>query len=422
MADSSIPLSELLARVAGTLRETMPGPFWIIAEILEMHVNQRGHCYLELVEKNPDDHSILARARATIWASKFNMLRPYFEASTGTPLKSGLKILCRGTVEFHPQFGFSINLTDIDPAYTLGDLARKKQEVIRKLREEGVMDMNREIPFPTVPQNIAVISSEGAAGYGDFMDTLYGNSHGYMFHTRLFQSVMQGEEAPSSIMRALDRIFGEADRFDCVVIIRGGGSRADLECFNDYELSYYITQFPLPVVTGIGHERDESVADLVAARSLKTPTAVAEFFVDQLLAFEFTLGSLLEQLSSLVSRTVQKHRLLIERYSADAGHLCTGLIRKERERLERSELSLERGAGAFIRSRKDRLLLMETRNMLVDPLNVLKRGYSITLHDGRALTGIDRIRKGDILETRLRDGTVMSRTEKTIQTHGKGKN
>ena len=421
MAEGSLSLSELLERVGKTLKKEFPGSHWIMAEILELHVNQRGHCYLELIEKSTDSDAIRARARATIWASRFNMLRPYFETTTGVPLKSGIKLLCKGSVEFHAQYGFSINISDIDPAYTLGDLARKKQEVIGKLREEGIMDMNREIPFPAVPQRVAVLSSDSAAGYGDFMDSIRNNRQGYYLHTRLFRATMQGDEAPASLMQALDEVFSTMDEYDCVVIIRGGGSRADLECYNNYDLAYYITQFPLPVITGIGHERDESVVDMVAARGLKTPTAVAEFLVDQLLAFEFRLSAYLEKLSGSVNHTVQHQRVLLERLAGNLSHLSRGFLQRQQERLQQSTQTMRRGIGGLITRHSDHLSLLETRNQLVNPDNVLKRGYSMTLHRGKTITGIEGIGPEDILETRLHRGTVMSKVEKTTSNHGKRK-
>ncbi len=422
MQGSSISLSELLGRVAKTLKRELPGSQWILAEIMELHVNQRGHCYLELIEKGPDDGAVLARARGTIWASKYNMLRPFFETATGMQLKSGIKLLCKGSVEFHPQYGFSINVTDIDPAYTLGDLARKKQEVIRRLREEGVMEMNQEVPLPAVPQRIAIISSESAAGYGDFIQSIAGNSQGYHFQTRLFQAVMQGDQAPASVMGALDLVFETENDYDCVVIIRGGGSRADLECFNDYDLAYHITQFPLPVITGIGHDRDESVVDLVASKGLKTPTAVAEFLVNQLLSFEFRISALHDKLSASVNRTVQHHRMLLERFSGDLTHLSRQTWQRENERLQHASVNMQKGIAAMLERKRDHLALLEKRNELVNPENVLKRGFSMTLHKGRTITTTEGISPGDTIETRLHKGTVYSKAEKTISENDKREN
>jgi exodeoxyribonuclease VII large subunit len=420
MSEGSISLSELLSQVKHALEKEFPDSCWIVAEILELHENRSGHCYLELIEKSAENDTLLARARGTIWASRYSMLRPFFETTTGTRLKSGIKILCRASVEFHAQYGFSLNIIDIDPSYTLGDLAQKKQEVIRKLREDGVMDMNKEIPFPVVPQRIAVISSEGAAGYGDFMETIQNNSQGFLFYTRLFPAVMQGDEVPGSITAALDKVFESVHEFDCVAIIRGGGSKADLESFNHYELAYYITQFPLPVITGIGHERDESVADMVAACGLKTPTAVAEFLVDQLLAFEFRLSALHDQLTTLVKQIVQSRSTMLERYRVDLEHFTRGTLQRRSDRLQQFRLLLEKGTDSNLIRKKDHLTLLETRVELVNPDNILKRGFSMTLLEGKSIRKVQHVKPGDLLETRLYDGTIFSKADKLLKRDDKG--
>jgi len=420
MSGNKLTLSALLTQVKEALAEHMPGQYWIVAEILELHENRNGHCYLELIEKHPENDSLLARAKATIWSSRYGMLRPYFESSTNTRLKSGIKLLCRVSAEFHPQYGFSLNITDIDPAYTLGDLARQKQEVISRLRKEGVFDMNREIPFPEVPQNIAVISSETAAGYGDFMDTLISNSQGFHFNTKLFPATMQGEGAPASIMAALDQIHESEESFDCVAIIRGGGSKADLESFNHYDLAYFVTQFPLPVMSGIGHERDESVTDMVAACALKTPTAVAEFLVDRLLSFEFRLAGLHDQLAALVMNRVQGHISRIERYRGDLVHLSRGMLTKHGKQLAQAEQSLHRELEVMYQRNKGHLTLLEKRTELVNPENILKRGYSLTLMDGKTLSSAREVKQGSLLETRLYQGTIVSTVEQ-IRKDGKRK-
>ena len=406
-------LSELLGQVKGALEKELPDQYWVIAEIMELHENR--HCYLELIEKSEENDSLLAKVRATIWASRYSMLRPFFEASTGTQLKSGIKILCKASVEFHPQYGLSLNITDIDPSYTLGDLARKKQEVIQRLRKEGVYDMNREIPFPLVPQRIAVISSETAAGYGDYRETIQNNRHGFRFHTTLFPAVMQGDEAPGSITTAMELIYESESDFDCVVLIRGGGSKADLESFNHYDLAYFITQFPLPVITGIGHERDESVADMVAHKGLKTPTAVAEFLVDQLLAFEFRLSALLDRLSSSVRNRVQSDLSRLERYGEGMMHLSRSLLEKQSEQLRQSELRLRRELTNLLERKGDYLALLKKRAELVDPRNILKRGYSMTLLEGKSVSSIKNIEPGILLETRLYKGSIISKVEHTSE-------
>jgi len=410
-------LSELLGQVKGALEKELPDHYWVIAEIMELRENR--HCYLELIEKSEENDSLLARVRATIWASRYDMLRPFFEASTGSPLKSGIKILCKASVEFHPLYGLSLNITDIDPSYTLGDLARKKQEVIQRLRKEGVFDMNRELLFPLVPQRIAVISSETAAGYGDFSESIMHNSHGFHFHTTLFPAVMQGDEAPASISSAMEKIYESESDFDCVVMIRGGGSKADLESFNHYDLAYFITQFPLPVITGIGHERDESVADMVAHHGLKTPTAVAEFLVDQLLAFEFRLSALADRLSSSVRNRVQHDLSRLERYQGDIMHLSRGLLQRQSEQLRQIRERLQRELSIQMDKKGDYLALLEKRTELVDPRNILLRGYSMTLTEGKALRSIRNIKPGSLLETRLHDGSIISKVEPSSKTNDK---
>ena len=413
LSGEGMSLSACLARVGNMVKEHLSGSMWIRAEILEMHVNRSGHCYLELIEKDAGTENIIAKARATIWASRFGMLRPYFETSTGSPLKSGIKLLVRGSIEFHPVYGFSIQITDIDPAYTLGDLERRKQEVIRKLNEEGVFGMNREVPFPVVPQHVAVISSQTAAGYGDFMDTLASNPRGFFLITRLFPAVMQGDDAPDSIISALDEVHQSGEEYDCVAIIRGGGGRADLECYNSYELAYYITQFPLPVVTGIGHERDQSVADLVAAAALKTPTAAAEFLLEKMLSFEMLLARSGERLASFTGKLLREHAFRLERLGTGLALFSKSLLQGRSEQVNQFSMRLVTGTKQLLERKAETLSHFEKRRLLADPQQILKRGYSISLVDGKAIRNIHDLKKGMSLETRLAKGRVFSTVDKT---------
>lgn len=293
-------LSELNGLVRKVVTDAFPEKLWVVAEISEMKTNRNGHCYLVLVEKDMATDTILAQARATIWSYTFRMLRPYFETTTGQVLIEGLKILVNVSVEFHELYGYSLNIYDIDPTYTLGDMARRRREIIARLTEEGVADMNKEVEFPYVPQKIAVISSETAAGYQDFVNHLANNQGGYVFYPKLFPAVMQGSQAESSIIEALDHIYRYDDFFDAVVIIRGGGSQLDLSCFDNYNLAYHITQFPLPVITGIGHEKDNTIVDLVAHTRLKTPTAVAEFLIGEVARFDLQIDELENKMIDLV--------------------------------------------------------------------------------------------------------------------------
>ena len=276
-------------------------PIWVKAEISEMTVNRSGHCYLDLIETEPGTDTVIARCRATIWSYTFRMLKPYFETTSGQAFSEGLKVLLQAKVEYHEVFGFSLNIRDIDPVYTLGDLARQRREIIRKLQDDGVFEMNKELELPVVTQRIAIISSPTAAGLQDFLDQLHNNLHQFVFYTKLFPAVMQGNEAPRSIMNALDLIFEYEEMFDAVVIIRGGGAQIDLACFDQYELAFNVAQFPLPVITGIGHDKDDTVIDMVAHTRMKTPTAVAEFLISGALQFSQQLNELKNHFIELVN-------------------------------------------------------------------------------------------------------------------------
>ena len=268
--NQAISLYELLHNVRAELKNSFATPVWVVAEIIEFGQRSNGHCYMELVEKDQDTERMTAKVKATIWANVYARLSPYFESVTGESLHAGLKVMLRVTVEMHELYGLSLNVLDIDAQYTLGDIAQQRAKVIAQLTADGVIDMNKQIPLPFVVQRIAVVSSDTAAGWGDFVNQLENNDFGYKFHVELFPALMQGDGAAESIIAAMDKIFSQMDEFDAVAIMRGGGSKSDLSCFDNYELSYYAAQFPLPILTGIGHERDDSVLDLVANTRLKT--------------------------------------------------------------------------------------------------------------------------------------------------------
>src|SRR5664279_3791801 len=281
-----VSLTELQLIIRDTLYMSFPDSYWVMAEISEINENSAGHCYLELIEKNPDETNVRARVKAIIWSNRYRFLKAFFEDSTGEQLRNGIKILVKTRIEYHEVYGLSLIISDIDPAFTLGEMALKLQLIIKKLEQEGVFSMNKELPFPIAPQRIAVISSKNAAGYSDFVNHLTNNSYGYVFYTCLIESSLQGPDAERSIISALDKIALNSHLFDLAVIIRGGGSQSDLSWLDNYNIAYHVTQFPLPVVTGIGHDKDISVADMVANRSLKTPTAVADFLIDSVAASE----------------------------------------------------------------------------------------------------------------------------------------
>ena len=449
----TMKLSDLQEEIREIIQNSFGVPRWISCEIMDITQNYSGHCYLDLIEKDDKSDKVLARARATIWASSYRMLKPYFETSTGYELSSGIKILVLARVEFHPVFGLSLNIQDIDPAYTLGDVERKKREIIQRLEKEGVLDMNKEIPLTIVPQKIAVISSLTAAGYEDFLDQLKENPYGYQFYTRLFPAVMQGENAELSIIGSLEKIFEFESHFDAVVIIRGGGSKSDLACFDSYDLAFHVSQFPLPVITGIGHEQDDTITDMVAHTRLKTPTAVAGFFIDKLASFE---GELEEFQDSLIKTTVtilneQKLRLQLYQQKYISGSAAMVHARQEyllkltgnaRFRVQQQLRSNDklitrfmeqlRSTAKYIPQRKtiesvhiiQRFLQLihnrlegedkrlEDYHRLVayaEPGQILKMGFSISRMDGKALKDVKNAGPGNIVETELYRGKFKSK-------------
>jgi exodeoxyribonuclease VII large subunit len=445
-------LSELNLDIQSVIHEHFPETIWIVAEISEIKVNSAGHCYLDLIEKDEKSDKIKARARATIWSFAFRMMKPYFESTTGYELKQGIKILINVKVEFHEIYGYSLNITDIDPTYTLGDIERKRQEIILRLQKEGVFNMNKELSLSPVPQKIAIISSETAAGYEDFVNQLENNPLGYVFYHCLFPAIMQGEQAETSIIQSFERIFRYSDFFDAVVIIRGGGSKADLATFDNYNISYYITQFPVPVLTGIGHEQDETIADMVAHTRLKTPTATAEFLINRIFEFEQILNqsetrlerltrilinlhqkamdSLQQQAISAIKMRMQYQTDRLDSLSDKIKLTTTGLmtkIRLEWSHLSRSLYPAVRSRISFhsmvlenfvatLRSSTDKVIdinknhldLLSQRNADLDPQKIFERGYSITMLKGQALKDSQLVRKGDIIDTKLLYGKLSS--------------
>ncbi len=336
-ANERLSLSELNGAVKIVISAGFTSPVWVIAEISEINIHSNGHCYLTLIEKGESEDRIVAQARATIWSYTFRILRPFFETTTGQQLTDGIKVLLQVSVEFHEMYGFSLNVRNIDPTYTLGDQARKRREIIQRLTDEGVLTMNKELELPLVPQRIAVISSSTAAGYEDFLEQLSTNAKGFHFYTKLFPAVMQGNQAEQSIVDALDRIYPYENFFDLVVIIRGGGSQVDLSCFDNYNVAYHVTQFPLPVLTGIGHEKDDSIVDLVAHTKLKTPTAVAEFILDGAAAFEDRINLLEQEAIGLVENRMDEAKNSLEGLTRNLSLVIRNLLgNKKKELMQRT--------------------------------------------------------------------------------------
>ncbi len=471
--DQKLTLSELNEQIKNALEGAFKAAVWVVAEVSELKENRNGHCYLELIEKQGSE--IVARTRATIWSYTYRMLKPYFETTTGQFFMHGIKILVQVTVEFHPAFGLSLNIKDIDPVYTVGDMAMQRKEIINRLQAEGVFEMNKELELPLVPQKIAVISSATAAGYQDFMNQLENNEFGFRFYAKLFQATMQGIETVPSIIKALERIFQYEDFFDAVVIIRGGGATADLSSFDNYDLAYNITQFPLPIITGIGHEKDDTIVDLVAHTRLKTPTAVAEFFINGMERFydimlemeneivritrekiEFQQNKL-EKIAGTINRSVSEFindkqvqltktgnifRRNVNQFSFQKSYELNGMkhsletvvllqfavtktrLGQKRETLkhvvaesllrEKAEINhlkdlVVSQSGKMIFREQERIHFNENTARLVNPENILKRGFSITLKDGKIVKSINQLNINEEITTRMADGKVKSK-------------
>ena len=413
--EGSISLTELQGLIRDKIYEALPGSFWVVAEIAEMKVQSAGHCYLELTGSDTPGGRVTARARATIWASKYRSLSTFFNASTGIPLRAGITILFRATVEYHELYGLSLNISEIDPAYTAGDMALRREAIIRRLTAEGVLTMNRGVPMTPYPRNIAVVSSSKAAGYQDFINQLINNPYGYVFRPVLFEAVMQGETTAASVTEALDKIAEEPGRFDVVAIIRGGGSTTDLSWFDSYEIAYHVTQFPLPVLTGIGHEKDQSVTDMVAWRALKTPTAVAGFITERTLDCENRIIGMAETLATLVTGALDaagEHLSSLQNRTAATARL---IVRVKQEKLAYHRENLRRAALGVIRKAKESTDRVEDSLRHLDPAGVLKRGYTLTSRNSIIIQSAADLEPGDIIKTHFADGTASSKVEKIIK-------
>ena len=384
-SEKHISLFELNRLLRETIESELPDEYWVEAELSECR-ESRGHCYMELIEKDERTATPIAKASAKCWASKWTVVRPYFERTTGQQLHTGMKVLLKVYAQFHEAYGFSWIVTDIDPTYTLGDMARKRQEIIRQLKEEGVFDLQKELSLPLFCQHVAVISSETAAGYGDFCNQLSNNAYGFQFQTWLFPATMQGEGVEQSIIQALNRINAVSDEFDCVVIIRGGGATSDMSGFDTLALAENVANFPLPIITGIGHERDESILDMISFQRVKTPTAAAEFLISHLSEVLEVINDSQERITRLFSIVKTRQEAKIDTLYNQISMILMRNIAEKRHRLE----------------------ILEEKTRSLDPQVLLKRGYSITLHNGKAVRDPQQLQKGDEIETRIEKGTIKS--------------
>ena len=431
MESATLSLYELNNLVRSVLEAELDGEYWLEAELSEVRLASNGHCYVEFVQKDGSGRTLVARARGTIWARVYNLLVPLFERATGERLRAGMKVRVQVTVGFHELYGYALNVVDIDPAYTLGDMAQRRREILARLEADGIAADNQALPLPALMKRVAVVSSATAAGYGDFCDQLEHNDYGLCFQTELFPAVMQGTNVEESVLAALEAIMDRADEFDVVVIIRGGGATSDLSDFDTYPLAAAVAQMPLPVIVGIGHERDETVLDYVAHTRVKTPTAAAAFLIqhgaDQLAA----LQTLATTFQTLAARRLQYQQERLQRLTATLPRAFALVHERQGRRLdslgarlgmaaqrhlltchrqlERQSDGIGQHARLQLRDARTRLQLLQGRLEALDPVLQLRRGYSLTYTaDGRLLRSAAHVPPGTTLTTRLADGTLTS--------------
>lgn len=445
-------LFQLNNMIKKALSKAFPTTIMLVAEIAEMNTNRTGHCYLNLIEKSEQDDSIKAQARATIWASTYRIIESYFQSATGRKLEKGLKVLVSVEIVFHEAYGFSLNIKDIDPSFTLGDLERKKREILKRLETEGVINMNKEVQMPFHPKKIAIISSPTAAGYGDFINQLENNPNGFYFAHRLFPAIMQGDNATESIINALDKIYQYENFFDVVVLIRGGGSSTDLSCFDTYELALNITQFPLPIIAGIGHERDITIADTVAHTRVKTPTAAASFIINKVAEIESFIIDKEARFCEGVDYIVKSNTNIIKHLSEVFAPKVQTLLRQETGKLNLFQSNIRTYSRAFLKDKNNatkrltenidknirhkllrgidllntyphRLkrgvhhsILNEKKELenyktiitLSNPENLLRKGYSLTYINGKLVKDIKDVEIGQEVCTKINGGNITS--------------
>lgn len=431
--NNAITLREFNNRIKRLLNNPAVCNCWICADLSDVNV-RGGHCYLELLEKDERTGATVAKMRGIIWANRFAYLRQKFVQVTGQDLRSGLKVMLEVSVNYHEQYGISLIITDIDPSYTLGDMERLRREILTRLKAEGIIDMNKQLEFPVVPQRIAIVSAAGAAGYGDFMNQLHHNAYGLQFYTCLFPAVMQGKETVASVTAALDRINSHIDLFDCVVIIRGGGSTSDLNSFDDYNLAANVAQFPLPVVVGIGHERDVTILDYVACRRVKTPTAAAELLIGCGVEALARIDELRETIVSIAREYITEAQLQMQYLTSTIPLVAGNIVERNRTRLQhimqivpltaQSRIAqgnerllfflkqMQQASAQTIMREKMRLTAIYEKVQILSPQNTLRRGYSLTTVNGHAVTDASQLAAGDTITTHLANGTVTSTINK----------
>lgn len=381
--EQSYSLTEFCSLIENELHDRFAATYWVNAEIAQL--SEKGHCYLELVEKAPNG-LFAAKMRATCWSNTWQLIKAYFLQETGKIPEAGMQVLVEVSVSFHPVYGLSLNIHNIDPRFTLGDLARQRQLTLERLEKEGVLEMNKSLTLPTIIRRIAVVSAEGAAGYGDFCHQLSNNEYRLLFSTRLFPAVMQGEQAPRSIIAALNAIAAQEEDFDIVVIIRGGGSSTDLTCFDDYALAAHCAQFPLPILSGIGHTRDVSIVDIVVHLALKTPTAVAEAIISH-------------NADELLKLQDLRRRLAL---------VATRMVSTRRQEIEKMQMMLQYTISATCQSERNKLKMIEQKISLCSPEQIFRKGYSLTLSNGKVVKQAAELQPGMTITSVFSDSEVQS--------------
>lgn len=451
--EQQLTLSELQQLIKNAIYIDVPGSYWVVAEVSEIKVNSySGHCYLELVEKDILGVNVRSRIKATIWRNNYSAISRRFEKETGQTIKNGTKILLKCTVEYHELYGISLSVSDINPSFTMGEIEAQRRAIIKQLTDEGIFEMNKCIVFPILPQRIAIISSENAAGYIDFINHLKNNPEGYIFSTILFETIMQGEATEGAVIASLDSIASSANDFDVVVMIRGGGSKSDLAWFDNYKIAYYVTQFPLPVLTGIGHDKDNSITDMVAYQSFKTPTATANFLIDCFSVIDSHLTRIGLTIQNIAGSYITKNRNMIESDKArlfSASNLLirhsdrklttiksdllnngkkeisseksvidklenrlqngsTGYCERLTDNVKNRQLQLRELSLSFILHKKTDIKLLSNGLNNLNPENVLKRGFTLSYKNGVIIKNVSELECNDVIETRFRDGKAIS--------------
>ena len=401
-------LFELNHIIRSVLESSLDEEYWVEGEFADASVGFGGHFYGEMVQKDEQGRNIVARARVTCWARNYNIISLRFQKETGEMLRRGLHVKLLVRVTFHEQYGYALNILDVDSSFTLGDMVKRRKEILAQLEQDGIINDNKDLPLPRLLRRIAVVSSAGAAGYGDFCNQLEHNDYGLFFHLQLFPAVMQGTNVEESVMTALATIADEADRWDCVVIIRGGGATGDLSDFDSYPLAAAVAQMPIPVIVGIGHERDETVLDFVAHTRVKTPTAAAAFLIDRQAQEAALLDDLYRRIQKNAEMTIQLARQRLEHVQRVLPILFAGFRQKQENQMELLVHRLQTAVMRRIEQENHRQSLLQQRLDSLDPRTLLKRGYSITMCGGKVVRTADDVREGEVITTSLQKGEIHS--------------